>query len=58
MNYRIEKKESFRIAGTVQPLHREIEKNFEIVPQMWYKAAVDGTLPKLAAMIDGSLREY
>jgi AraC family transcriptional regulator len=54
LNYRIEKKESFRIAGTVQPLHREIEKNFEIVPQMWYKAAVDGTLPKLAAMIDGS----
>lgn len=54
LNYRIEKKESFRIAGIAQPLHREIEKNFQIVPQMWSKAAADGTIPKLAAMADGS----
>lgn len=52
MNYRIEKKEAFRIIGTVQPLNKKIEKNFEIVPQMWQKAAMDGTIPKLAAMID------
>ncbi|GMQ62076.1 AraC family transcriptional regulator [Vallitalea maricola] len=53
MNYRIEKKEAFRIIGVAQPLHKEIEKNFEIVPQMWQKAAIDGTIPKLAAMMDG-----
>jgi AraC family transcriptional regulator len=54
LNYRIEMKEAFRIAGISHPLHREIEKNFEIVPQMWGKAAMDGTIPKLASMADGS----
>ena len=52
MNYRIEQKQAFRIIGTGQPLHKEIEKNFEIVPQIWQKAATDGTIPKLAAMMD------
>nr|WP_320024224.1 AraC family transcriptional regulator [uncultured Acetobacterium sp.] len=52
MNYRIEQKAAFRIIGTGQPLHKEIEKNFEIVPQMWQTAATDGTIPKLAAMMD------
>ncbi len=33
MNYRIEKKEAFRIVGVSQPLHNELEKNFEIVPK-------------------------
>lgn len=52
MNYRMEEKEAFRIVGVSQPLYREIEKNFTIVPQMWQKAAMDGTLPKLAAMMN------
>ncbi len=53
LNYRIEKKDPFRIVGTAQSLYREIEKNFEIVPQMWNKAAMDGTIPKLASMANG-----
>lgn len=52
MNYRIEKKEAFRIIGVSKPLHKEIEKNFSIIPQMWQKAAVDGTIPKLSAMMN------
>ena len=48
MNYRIEKKEAFRIVGVSRPLYKEIEKNFAIVPKMWQDAAVDGTIPKLA----------
>ncbi|NMS89343.1 AraC family transcriptional regulator [Clostridioides difficile] len=52
MNYRIEKKEAFRIVGVSQPLHTELEKNFEIVPQMWQKVALDGTLQKLIPMMD------
>ena len=52
MNYRIEKKEAFRIVGVSQPLHNELEKNFEIVPQMWQKVALDGTLQKLIPMMD------
>lgn len=52
MNYRIEEKEAFRIVGIAQPLHKEIEKNFSVVPQMWQKAATDGTLEKLMPMMD------
>lgn len=54
MNYRIEQKESFRIVGVAEPLHKEIEKNFEIVPQMWEKAAMNGTIEKLVSMMDSS----
>ncbi|GAU76652.1 AraC family transcriptional regulator [Fusibacter sp. 3D3] len=53
MNYKIEKKEAFRIVGISSPLEKEIEKNFEIVPAMWGKAATDGTIPKLATLMDG-----
>ncbi|WMJ76847.1 MULTISPECIES: AraC family transcriptional regulator [unclassified Sedimentibacter] len=52
LNYRIEEKESFRIVGVSHPLNKEIEKNFAIVPQMWHTAAMDGTISKLAAMMN------
>jgi AraC family transcriptional regulator len=52
MNYRIEKKDAFRIVGVAEPLEKEIEKNFEIVPKMWEKAAVNGTVQKLSTMMD------
>lgn len=53
LNYRVEKKEAFRIVGVSEPLKEELEQNFMIVPQMWQKAAMNGTIPKLAAMMDG-----
>lgn len=49
------KKDAFRIIGVSEPLYHEIEKNFEIVPQMWQKVSMDGTIPKLAGMMDGQL---
>ena len=52
MNFRIEKKDAFRIIGIAEPLHREFEKNYEIIPRMWQKATEDGTVQKLVAMID------
>lgn len=52
MNYRIETKDAFRIIGVSQPLHRELEKNFAVVPTMWQTAATDGTVQKLAALMD------
>lgn len=55
MNYRIETKKAFRIVGVSEPLETEIEKNFEIVPKMWGKAAMNGTITKLANMMDGTL---
>lgn len=52
MDYRIETKDAFRITGISAPLFKEIEKNFSIVPGMWGKAAGDGTIQKLAGMMD------
>ena len=52
MNYRIETKEAFRIVGISAPLERELEKNFEVVPSMWGRAAADGTIEKLAGMMN------
>lgn len=53
MQYRIEEKPSFRIVGVSRPLDREIEKNFAVVPQMWQTAAQDGTIPRLAGLMNG-----
>ena len=53
MEYRIETKDAFRIIGISAPLHKEVEQNFMVVPQMWEKAAVDGTIQRLAGMMEG-----
>lgn len=52
MNYRIETKDAFRIIGVSAPLKKEIEDNFAVVPKMWQDAAVNGTIQKLAGMMD------
>ena len=52
MNYRIETKEAFRIIGVSAPLDKEIEKNFMVVPALWQDAAANGTITKLAGMMD------
>jgi AraC family transcriptional regulator len=52
MNYRIETREAFRVIGVSAPLEREIESNFMAVPQMWQRAAADGTIQRLAGRMD------
>lgn len=52
MEYRIEKKDAFRILGISALLDKEIEKNFEAVPQLWVKATQDGTIPALCAKMN------
>ena len=52
LNYRTEEKASFRIIGVSQPLDKEIENNFMVVPQMWQKAATDGTLNKIIPLMN------
>ena len=52
LNYRMEEKASFRIIGVSQPLDKEIEKNFMVVPQVWQKAATDGTLNKIIPLMN------
>lgn len=53
MEYRIEQREAFRIVGVSAPLDTDLEKNFAVVPQLWGRAAADGTIPRLAGMMDG-----
>ena len=52
MNYRIETKDAFRIIGISAPLHKELEQNFMAVPKMWQEAAANGTIQKLAGVMD------
>ncbi len=52
MNYRIEEHGPFRIVGTSVPLNKDIEKNFRCVPEKWDEAAADGTLERIAALMD------
>lgn len=52
MNYRIEEKAEFRIIGISEPLDKDIENNFKVVPQMWQKAVMDGTIAKLTPMMN------
>lgn len=56
MNYRIEKKEDFRIIGLSGHLEKEIEKNFEVVPKMWEKAVSSGALQQLAMCMDTDIK--
>ena len=53
MNYRIEKRDAFRMVGISEPLEQEIEKNFTTVRLMWGKAARNGVISKLASKMDG-----
>lgn len=53
MEYRIEKRESFRVVGVTAPMEMELEQNFAVVPELWARAASDGTVPRLAALMDG-----
>lgn len=52
MNYRIEVKESFRIIGVSCALDKEVEKNLTEVPQLWQKAAINGTLEKIIPLMN------
>ena len=52
MNYRIESKDAFRIAGVSVPLHKDIEQNFAVIPQKWQEISMNGTLQRLISMMD------
>lgn len=52
MEYRIEKKDAFRVIGISIPLESEVEKNFEKVPMLWAKAAQEGLIESLAGKMN------
>lgn len=51
LEYRIVRKEAFRITGVSHPLDPDLEKNFEIVPNLWRDSGKNGTIARLASYI-------
>lgn len=54
LDYRIEKKPEFHILGISAPLYADIENNFTVVPELWQRAAADGTVERLASKMNSS----
>lgn len=52
MEYRIVQKESFRVVGMKTILGKNIEESFQVVPQFWAKAAQDGAIPQIVALMN------
>lgn len=52
MEYRIEKKEAFRIVGVKESMDVNLEENFAKIPQLWQQVAQDGSLMRLVEMMD------
>ncbi|HWT75284.1 MAG TPA: AraC family transcriptional regulator [Mobilitalea sp.] len=52
MNYRIEKKEAFKIVGVKEHYVINIEENFANVPLFWQKTIQSGIIPTLCSYID------
>ncbi len=52
MEYRIEKREAFRVVGVSVHIEKDMEKNFQVLPKLWERVAADGTLQRLAGMMD------
>ena len=52
MEYRIEKRDAFRVVGVSAPLDKDIEKNFAVIPTVWDEVTANGTLQRLVGMMD------
>ncbi|WP_019850177.1 AraC family transcriptional regulator [Desulfitobacterium sp. PCE1] len=52
MNYKIEKKEAFRIVGVKEHYPMNLEESFEKVPQFWQKTTMEGAIPRILALMD------
>lgn len=52
LNYRVEKREAFRVVGVSLPIDRNIEKNFETIPAFWDEAHRNGTISELISRMD------
>ena len=53
MNFRIEHREAFSIAGVSVPLERELEKNMQVLPGKWAEVAANGVLQRLLGLMSG-----
>ena len=53
MNYRIEKKDPFRIVGVKEHYIMNVEENFAQVPLFWQKTVQSGIVPVLLSLLKG-----
>jgi AraC family transcriptional regulator len=53
MEYRIVKKEAFRIVGVRTPLKPEVEANFKNLPVFWDKTFKSGIIPQILGLMNG-----
>lgn len=51
MNYRIEKKEAFRVVGIKEHFELNIEENFKEVPMLWKKTAESGMISAIFSLL-------
>lgn len=52
MNYRIEKKNAFRIVGLKEHYSMNVEEAFKMVPQFWMKTAQSGIIPTICSIMN------
>jgi len=52
MDYRIVKKDEFRIVGVKEKLDKDLEVNFEVVPKMWSDVAQNGKIAELVPLMN------
>lgn len=52
MNYRIEKKDAFRIVGVKEHFEMNVEESFLKVPLFWQKTVQEGLVPSICSLMD------
>ena len=52
MNYRIEKKESFRIVGVKEHYTMDVEECFAEIPIFWQRTGASGVIPQILSLMD------
>lgn len=53
MNYRIEKKEAFRIVGVKAHYGLNVEENFAQIPEFWARTAQSGAFEQMLSLMNG-----
>ena len=52
MDYRIVKKDEFKVVGFKEKLDKDVEVNFEVVPKMWADVAQNGKIAELVPLMN------
>ena len=56
MEYRIETRDAFRIVGVSTPIANVMEENVKVLPGFWQRAATNGTIERLCALMNGPVK--